>query len=233
MNNYENKDNLVKEVFNSVFHKYDIMNDVMSLGIHRLWKKKFLDWLSPQKNTVLLDVASGTGDIASLYLEKIFNNGKAYCLDNNENMIKTGKIKLKKFKNIYWFKGNAEQLPFQSNFFDYYTISFGMRNVINIDSTLKEAKRVLKPGGHFMCLEFAKIENEMLNKLYLLYSKVIPKIGHIIVGNSKSYEYLVNSIQKFYSQDEFLDKLKKHQFYNSKYRNLSGGIAAIYSGWKI
>ena len=233
MNNYENKENLVNRVFNSVFDKYDTMNDLMSLGIHRLWKRDFLNWLSPQKNTTLLDVACGTGDIAKLYLKKTLNSGKVYCLDSNENMINTGKNKLKDFNNIHWFNGFAEKLPFKNNFFDYYTISFGIRNVKNIDNTLIEAKRVLKHGGRFMCLEFSKIENEILNKIYSIYSKSIPKVGHMIVGNSKPYEYLINSIKQFYSQEEFLNKLKKHNFYNLEYRNLSGGIAAIYSGWKI
>ena len=233
LNNYKNKDKLIENVFNSVFDKYDLMNDLMSFGIHRLWKKDLISWLSPQKNTSLIDVASGTGDIANLYLKETSFKGKAFCLDNNLNMLRIGKKKLGNIKNISWFNAAAEKLPFQKNFFDYYTISFGIRNVRNIDKALKEAYRVLKPGGRFICLEFSKIENEPLNKLYKYYSKIIPKIGKIIIGKSKPYEYLINSIKDFYSQEQFLEKIKKYNFKKAKYRNLFGGIASIHSGWKI
>ena len=230
---YKNKRNIVEKVFNEAFTKYDLMNDIMSLKIHRFWKNNMLNWLSPQKNTKLIDVASGTGDIAKLYLEKINFNGNAFCLDQNKNMINLGKKKLKKLDKIKWFKGKAEKLPFKNNIFDYYTISFGIRNVESIDKTLKEARRVLKPGGRFLCLEFSKIENNMLNKIYKSYSKIIPKVGKVILGSASPYEYLINSIENFYSQDELLEKLKKNNFYKSEYRNLSGGIVAIHSGWKI
>ena len=233
LSNNNKKDKLVKEVFNNVFDKYDLMNDIMSLGVHRLWKKDLINWLSPQKNTKLIDVASGTGDIANLYLKEISFKGKAFCLDSNINMLGLGKKILNKIKNINWLSGRAEKLPFKKNFFDYYTISFGIRNVRNIDKSLKEAYRVLKPGGRFICLEFSKIENKILNKLYKNYSKIIPKIGEIIVGKSRPYEYLTTSIENFHSQDQFMDKLKKCNFKRSKYRNLSGGIASIYSAWKI
>ena len=233
LSNYNKKDKLIKEVFNNVFDKYDLMNDLMSLGVHRLWKKDLINWLSPQRNTKLIDVASGTGDIANLYLKEISFKGKAFCLDNNQNMLEFGKKKLGRVKNINWFRGRAEKLPFKKNFFDYYTISFGIRNVRDIDKALKEAYRVLKPGGRFICLEFSKIEIKILNKFYKNYSKIIPKIGKLIVGKSKPYEYLTSSIENFCSQDQFMNKIKKCKFKRSKYRNLSGGIASIYSAWKI
>ena len=133
---HKNSERLVAKVFQDVFDKYDLMNDLMSFGIHRIWKKKFIDWLNPQKNTILLDVASGTGDIAKLYFEKINYQGLVYCVDENKNMLKLNKKKFKKNKNIKWFCNNAERLPFKSNYFDYYTISFGIRNINNIDRLL-------------------------------------------------------------------------------------------------
>ncbi len=230
---HKNSERFVSKVFKDVFDKYDLMNDLMSLGIHRLWKKKFIDWLNPQKNSTLIDVASGTGDIARLYLEKTNFKGHAYCVDENKNMLDLSKQKIKINSNIKWFCNNAEKLPFKNNFFDYYTISFGIRNVNNISNALKEANRVLKPGGRFLCLEFSKVENEILNKFYKTYSKSIPRIGKFVMGKSEPYKYLIESIEKFYSQKEFFEEIKKQNFYNVSYRNLSGGIVAIHSAWKV
>ena len=230
---HKNNERLVTKVFEDVFDKYDLMNDLMSLGIHRLWKKNFMDWLNPQSQTKLVDVASGTGDIAKLYLNKIDYNGKAFCVDKNKDMLNLNKKKLKENHCVKWFCDGAEKLPFENNYFDYYTISFGIRNVKSIDDTLKEAYRVLKPGGRFLCLEFSKVKNEILNQFYKSYSKSIPKIGKIIVGKSEPYEYLINSIKKFYSQEEFFQKIKKHNFTNISYKNLAGGIVAIHSAWKV
>ena len=230
---HKNSKRPVTKVFQDVFDKYDLMNDIMSLGIHRLWKKNFIDWLNPQKNTTLIDVASGTGDIAKLYLNKINYKGSVCCVDENKEMLELSKKKIKKNANINWFCNNAEKLPFKNNHFDYYTISFGIRNVSNISSTLKEAYRVLKPGGRFLCLEFSKVKNEILNRFYKAYSKSIPQIGKFIVGKSEPYEYLINSIEKFYSQDELFEVIKKQNFMNVSYRNLSGGIATIHSAWKV
>tara|TARA_Y100000590_G_scaffold228739_1_gene258088 strand:+ start:13365 stop:14069 length:705 start_codon:yes stop_codon:yes gene_type:complete len=230
---HKDNERLVTKVFQDVFSKYDLMNDLMSFGVHRLWKKNFIDWLNPQKNTKLIDVATGTGDIAKLFLEKINYEAQAYCLDENEGMLKINKKKLNKNANIKWFCNNAEKLPFKDNYFDYYTISFGIRNVSNINNSLMEAYRVLKPGGRFLCLEFSKVKNQILNKFYKSYSKSIPIIGKIVVGKSEPYEYLVNSIEEFYSQDEFLNLIKKNNFINTSYRNLSGGIVAIHSAWKV
>ena len=230
---HKSNERLVKRVFQDVFDKYDLMNDLMSLGTHRIWKKNFIYWLNPQKNTTLIDAASGTGDIAKLYLDKINYKGNAYCVDENKEMLNLNKKKLKKNINVKWFCNNAEKLPFKNNFFDYYTISFGIRNINNIDKALNEAYRVLKPGGRFLCLEFSKVKNEILDKFYKTYSKSIPQIGKFVLGKSEPYEYLINSIETFYSQDEFFKKIKKQNFTNISYRNLSGGIVAIHSAWKV
>jgi len=209
------------------------MNDLMSLGIHRLWKKTFIEWLNPQKNTKLIDAASGTGDIAKLFLEKVDYKSEVCCLDENKDMLELSRKKISQTNNIRWYCNNAEKIPFKNDQFDYYTISFGIRNITNINNLLKEAYRILKPGGRFLCLEFSKVENEILNKFYKVYSKSIPKIGKIVVGKSEPYEYLVRSIEEFHSQEELLELLKKHKFKNLSYKNLSGGIVAIHSAWKI
>jgi len=230
---HTNNKTIVKRVFQDVFDKYDLMNDLMSLGIHRLWKKNFIHFLNPQKNTSLIDVASGTGDIAKLYLDKINYKGSACCVDENQEMLNLNKKKFKINTNVQWFCNRAEKLPFKNNYFDYYTISFGIRNVSNLNETLKEAYRVLKPGGRFLCLEFSKVKNETLDKFYKTYSKLIPQMGKFIVGKSEPYEYLINSIEEFYSQEEFFNQIKKQNFTNISYRNLSGGIVAIHSAWKV
>ena len=230
---HNNNERLVAKVFQDVFDKYDLMNDLMSLGAHRIWKKNLIHWLNPQKNTKLIDVASGTGDIPKLFLHKVQYKSDVYCVDENRNMLDLSKKKNNRSLNIRWYCNSAEKLPFKNNYFDYYTISFGIRNVNNINNALKEAHRVLKPGGRFLCLEFAKVKNEILNKFYQIYSRSIPKMGKLMVGKSEPYEYLVNSIEKFYSQEEFFQQIKKQNFENVSYRNLSGGIVAIYSAWKI
>ena len=229
----DNKEKVVSKVFEDVFEKYDIMNDLMSLGIHRLWKKTFINWLNPSKNSKLIDVASGTGDIAKLFLEKIDYNGNVCCVDENNGMLNISKKKFGQTNNVQWYCSKAEKLPFKDNEFDYYTISFGIRNVKNTNIALDEAFRVLKPGGKFICLEFSKVENDILNSLYQIYSKSIPKIGKFVVGKSEPYEYLVKSISEFYSQEELLKLMEKSNFVNLSYKNLSGGIVAIHSGWKI
>ena len=230
---HHNKKKIVTKVFDEVFDKYDFMNDLMSLGIHRLWKKTFINLLNPQKNTKLIDVASGTGDIAKLFLEYINYKGSVYCVDENKGMLEINKRKFKNHNGVKWYCNNAEKLPFKNNEFDYYTISFGIRNVTNIDNTFKEAFRVLKPGGRLLCLEFSKVENEILNTFYKIYSKSLPAMGKIILGNPEPYKYLINSIDQFYTQKELLKLIKKQYFTNVTYKNLSGGIAAIHSGWKI
>ena len=229
----QQKKGLVKGVFNKVFKKYDLMNDLMSLGIHRIWKKNLIQMMNPSNKKRLIDVACGTGDVAKLYLEATDNNSTILCVDPNINMIKECKKNLKKYKNIKWKVCNAERLNVSDNSFDFYTISFGLRNAKNINKSLKEAHRVLKSGGRFLCLEFSKIENNNLEILYKNYSKLIPKIGEIVVGEKKPYEYLVKSIENFISQKQLIEKMEQSNFKNCEYRNLSGGIVAIHSGWKI
>ena len=230
---HKSKEKIVKKVFEDVFSKYDLMNDIMSLGIHRFWKKNLINWLNPQKNKKLVDVASGTGDVTKLFLERVGYLSDAYCVDENQGMLNLSKKKFNNTHNIKWINANAESLPFDDNFFDYYTISFGIRNVRNINKAIKEAHRVLKPGGRFLCLEFSKVENEILKKFYKMYSKSIPKIGKLIIGKSEPYEYLVKSIEKFYSQEKFYQVIKLQDFANVSYRSLSGGIVCIHSAWKV
>ena len=228
-----NKNKIVNSVFSDVHKKYDLMNDIMSLGVHRVWKQKFIEWMNPQPNTRLIDVASGTGDIAKLFLEKIDEIAHVTCVEPNVEMLKQGEKKLKKFGEINWINAPAEKIPLKDDVFDYYSISYGIRNVSDINRTLKEAFRVLKPGGRFMCLEFSKIENELFNFVYKQYSKTIPLIGKFIVGSEKPYKYLVDSIEKFYDQDQLVELIYKNGFSNVEFRNLSNGITAIHSGWKI
>ena len=229
----QDKAKLVNSVFSEVYNKYDLMNDVMSLGIHRIWKSKFIDWMNPSRKSSLIDVASGTGDIAKIFSLRCKNLSSITCVEPNENMFRKGKSNLINFKNNKWIKSRAETLPFDKNMYDFYSISYGIRNVSDINKTLKEAYRVLKPGGRFMCLEFSKIDNELLNFLYKNYSKAIPALGKYIVGVSKPYEYLVKSIDDFYNQEQLLKLIIKNGFTNVEYRNLSNGISAIHSGWKI
>ena len=227
------KNELVNSVFSKVYRKYDLMNDVMSLGIHRVWKEKFIDWMNPSKYSSLIDVASGTGDIAKLFSIKTKNLSKITCIEPNIEMFNEGKKNLKDFKNISWIKSKAETLPTEDDRYDFYTISYGIRNVSDINKSLQEAYRVLKPGGRFMCLEFSKVDNEIINLFYQQYSKIIPFLGKIITGSAGPYDYLIKSISKFYTQEELVSLTKKNGFSNVEYRNLSSGISAIHSGWKI
>ena len=229
----QNKKGLVQNVFDNVYDQYDLMNDFMSLGIHRLWKKDLLNMMNSSKGKKLIDVACGTGDVAKLFLNYVDKNSQITCVDPNKGMIKKGKEKLKQFKNLKWIIASAEKLPLTKNTFDFYTISFGLRNTKNLDKTLYEAYRVLKPGGRYLCLEFSKIQNLGLDIVYKNYSKLIPSIGKLVVGDSKPYEYLVKSIENFLNQDELIDLMKKNGFKKCTYRNLSGGIVSIHSGWKI
>ena len=228
-----NKSKLVNSVFSEVYKRYDFMNDIMSLGIHRVWKEKFIDWMNPQPNTKLIDVASGTGDIAKLFFNKTGKTGQITCIEPNKLMLQEGEKKLKKYESIKWINASAEKIPVKDNSFDYYSISYGIRNVSDIDITLKEAFRILKPGGRFMCLEFSKIDNEFLNYLYKQYSKTIPFIGKLVVGSDKPYKYLIESIEKFYNQEQLAELIIDNGFSNVEYRNVSNGISTIHSGWKV
>ena len=234
MNFYnQEKTGLVRSVFNKVHKKYDFMNDLMSLGIHRLWKKNMIDWMKPQPNSSLIDVASGTGDIAKIFSEKTLGKSEISCIEPNKEMLGVGKDKLNNFKGIKWYCHSAENLPFEDDKFDFYTISFGIRNVSDVNLCLKEAHRVLKTGGRFMCLEFSKVENEILKNLYKKYSKIIPLVGKYVAGSSMPYEYLIESIEKFYNQEELSKLMRNNGFSKVEFRNLSNGISAIHSGWKI
>ena len=226
----------VQKVFNSVASKYDVMNDVMSFCIHRIWKESMMDWLAPKPGQKLIDVAGGTGDISFRFLSRA-GSGHATVLDLTENMLATGKKRAESTAtkgSIDWVVGDALALPFADNFFDVYTISFGIRNVTHPYEALTEAYRVLRPGGRLMVLEFNKIPIPLAQKAYDLYSfNIIPKMGKLITGDRESYQYLIESIRKFPDQETFLDLLKKAKFENTSYRNLTLGIAAIHSGWKL
>jgi demethylmenaquinone methyltransferase/2-methoxy-6-polyprenyl-1,4-benzoquinol methylase len=226
----------VQGVFNSVASKYDIMNDVMSMGIHRVWKDAMMDWLAPRPGQKLLDVAGGTGDVSFKFLKRA-GHGHATVCDLTEPMLVEGRKRAEAdsmSESLNWVVGDAMKLPFEDNTFDVYTISFGIRNVTRPQEALNEAYRVLRPGGRLMVLEFSQIPNEGLQWLYDRYSfNVIPRMGQVIANDFDSYQYLVESIRKFPDQDTFLGMVKTAGFANAKYRNLSLGIAALHSGWKI
>ena len=226
----------VQNIFNSVASKYDIMNDVMSVGIHRIWKEAMMDWLAPKPGQQLLDVAGGTGDVSFKFLKRS-GSGHATVLDITENMLIEGLKRAEAdqmLDSLDWVVGDAMSLPFADNSFDVYTISFGIRNVTQPQEALNEAFRVLQPGGRLMVLEFSQIPVPLIQKAYDLYSfKVIPTMGKLIANDRSSYEYLVESIRKFPDQETFLGMLQNAGFKNTSYRNLSIGIAALHSGWKI
>ena len=229
----QNKKGLVESVFDQVYDQYDLMNDFMSFGVHRLWKKDLLNMMNPSPKQKLIDVACGTGDIAQIYLKYVNTSSEITCVDPNKGMIKKGKEKLSQYKNLNWIIAPAEKLPISKDKFDFYTISFGLRNTKNLNKALAEAHRVLKPGGRFLCLEFSKIQNQSLNFIYKNYSKLIPSIGGLVVGDKKPYEYLIKSINQFINQMELIELMSKNGFEKCEYRNLSGGIVSIHSGWKI
>ncbi len=232
----QEKETLVQNVFTSVASKYDVMNDMMSLGMHRLWKKSLIDQIRPKQTQSFLDVAGGTGDIAFKIYDETSQKSDITVCDLNQGMLEEGKRRAleKKYSNIKWQQGNAQNLPFNNNQFDVYTIAFGLRNVTDIDLALREAYRVLKPGGKYFCLEFSKIPNAPLSKVYDIYSfEIIPLIGEKITGDREAYQYLVESIRKFPKQKELCTKLQTAGFENVKYRNMTAGIVAIHSGIKI
>lgn len=226
----------VHGVFTNVASKYDVMNDAMSLGIHRVWKDAMLDWLAPRSDQKLLDVAGGTGDIAFRFLSRAPGAEATVC-DMTEGMLVAGRQRAEAENladRLDWVVGDAMALPFESGTFDTYTISFGIRNVTRIPDALSEAYRVLRPGGRLMVLEFSHLPNPMMQKAYDLYSfNVIPPLGKAIAGDRDSYQYLVESIRQFPDQDRFAGMISDAGFENVKYRNLSMGIAALHSGWKI
>lgn len=230
------KAGMVHGVFTRVANRYDVMNDLMSVGIHRLWKDAMMDWLAPRPGQRLLDVAGGTGDVAFRFLGRA-KAGHATVCDLTESMLVEGRKRAEAenlAQSLDWIVGDAMALPFAENSFDVYTISFGIRNVTRIPDALAEAYRVLKPGGRLMVLEFSQMPNAMLQKAYDLYSfNVIPLMGQIVANDRASYQYLVESIRKFPDQEAFAGLIRQAGFAQVKYRNLSLGIAALHSGWKV
>jgi|TARA_R110000751_G_scaffold4389_1_gene21588 demethylmenaquinone methyltransferase/2-methoxy-6-polyprenyl-1,4-benzoquinol methylase len=229
------KASMVREVFDTVASKYDVMNDLMSGGIHRLWKDSFINELKPRPDMRLIDVAGGTGDIAFRFLKR--GGGAVTVCDINYEMLHVGRDRAANhglLKNIDWMVGDAQKLPLPDQSMDAYTIAFGIRNVTRVDEALREAYRVLKPGGRFLCLEFSKVVVPGFDKIYDLYSfKLLPEIGRMVAGNREAYQYLAESIRQFPDQETFAQMIRDAGFGRVRYRNLSGGIAAIHSGWRI
>lgn len=232
----DQKAGMVHGVFSRVASKYDVMNDLMSVGIHRVWKDQMMDWLAPRPGQKLLDVAGGTGDVAFRFLKRAPGATATVC-DMTEPMLIEGRKRAEAeqmAQSLDWVVGDAMALPFEANSFDVYTISFGIRNVTRIQDALAEAFRVLRPGGRLMVLEFSQIPNDLLQWAYDRYSfNVIPVMGQIVANDRESYQYLVESIRRFPDQDSFAGMIRAAGFEQVKYRNLTMGVAALHSGWKI
>lgn len=230
------KAGMVHGVFSRVASRYDIMNDVMSAGIHRVWKDAMMDWLAPRPGQRLLDVAGGTGDVAFRFLRRAPGATATVC-DMTESMLVEGQKRAEAESlagQLDWVVGDAMALPFADSSFDVYTISFGIRNVTRVQDALAEAFRVLRPGGRLMVLEFSQLPNPALQWAYDRYSfNVIPVMGQVIAGDRDSYQYLVESIRKFPDQESFAAMIRQAGFGQVKYRNLTMGVAALHSGWKI
>jgi demethylmenaquinone methyltransferase/2-methoxy-6-polyprenyl-1,4-benzoquinol methylase len=230
------KEPLVRQVFDSVAPRYDLMNDLMSLGVHRLWKAELVRLVAPRAGQALLDVAGGTGDVAFRLQDRAPKARLTVC-DINEKMLSAGRdraIDDGRLHGLDWVVGNAEKLPFASSRFDAYTIAFGLRNVTDIDAALAEARRVLKPGGRFFCLEFSQVVLPWLKDIYDRYSfSVLPFLGGIVANDRESYRYLAESIRKFPPQEELLARLEAAGLEQARYRNMTGGVVAIHSGWRL
>ena len=229
------KQSRVADVFSSVAWSYDIMNDLMSGGVHRLWKDALMDWLAPCKGQVLIDLAGGTGDIALRFLKR--GGSHVHVVDINPNMISAGKKRrdIKAYSNqLDWTVASAEDIPLQTGTADRVTISFGLRNVTNRDMALREAFRVLRPGGRFCCLEFSTVQNATFSKLYDIWSfNALPQLGRMVARNEAAYRYLAESIRTFPTQHDLARMMSEAGFAQVRFRNLSNGIAAIHSGWKL
>lgn len=232
----DEKTGLVRGVFDSVASRYDIMNDLMSGGLHRLWKDRLIRQIRPRPGLKYLDVAGGTGDIAFRIRKKAGPTAAITVFDLNANMLDVGRDRATDrgwVNDFEWITGNAEKLPFPDSSFDVYTIAFGLRNVTHIDTALAEAARVLRPGGRFFCLEFSRVDQPLLAKAYDLYSyNVIPKVGQLIANDSESYQYLVESIRKFPSQRKLARRMEEAGLEQARFSNLSAGIVAIHQGIK-
>ncbi|MCO6049291.1 bifunctional demethylmenaquinone methyltransferase/2-methoxy-6-polyprenyl-1,4-benzoquinol methylase UbiE [Mesorhizobium sp. RP14(2022)] len=233
------KQGLVDGVFHKVASRYDLMNDLMSGGLHRAWKNAMVAWLnpSPKPGWRSLDVAGGTGDIAFRIVDASRGEAHVTVLDINGSMLGVGRERAEKrglSANVDFVEANAEELPFPDNHFDAYTVAFGIRNVPRIDVALSEAYRVLKPGGRFLCLEFSEVDVAGLDKIYEAWSfNAIPRIGQMVTGDGEPYSYLVESIRKFPNQPRFAEMVKRAGFERVSWRDYSGGIAACHSGWKL
>ena len=227
--NINRKEKLVNNIFDSVSTKYDLMNDLASFGFHRLWKQELINWFAPQPNQSLLDIAGGTGDVAKLFIKS--GGLSADIIDINYNMLING---ISNDNKIRYIVGNCEKLPIRNNVYDRITIAFGLRNITDRQLALDEIYRVLKPGGRFICLEFSNVNDDIVRKFYDLWSfKVIPKLGKFIANNEDAYKYLIESIRMFPDQNKLLSMFVKSKFERVKYKNLSSGIVALHSGWKI
>ena len=233
----EEKAPMVQGVFESVASRYDIMNDLMSLGAHRFWKDALMDWMRPRAGEYCLDVAGGTGDIAERIRKRQGGQdaaGRVLVFDLTEGMLRAGRERFQGRDDLQWVCGNAETLPFEDNSFDAYTISFGLRNVSRPDLALAEARRVLRPGGRFFCLEFSQVVLPILKDIYDQYSfKLLPTLGGLVAGDRESYQYLVESIRRFPSQEKLEDMMREAGFGRVTHRNMSGGIVAVHNGWRM
>ena len=236
----EDKQTLVNEVFHSVASRYDLMNDLMSMGLHRVWKSIMINKLDPPRSDApfaLLDVAGGTGDIAFRAAKAAGSGFRATVCDINIDMLEVGRSRAAARhldEQVSFVEGNAEALAFADRSFDAYTIAFGIRNVPQIDLALREAYRVLRPGSRFLCLEFSTVDVPGLDRLYDLFSfKVIPPLGRAVTGDAESYQYLVESIRKFPRPSAFAEMIRDAGFARVKWESLSGGIVALHSGWRL
>ena len=233
------KQGLVNEVFHKVAGRYDLMNDLMSGGLHRVWKDAMVTWLNPpaRDGWSVLDVAGGTGDIAFRIVEASRGHARATVLDINGSMLTVGRDRAQRRGHagaVDFVEANAEELPFEDASFDAYTIAFGIRNVPRIDVALREALRMLKPGGRLLCLEFSEVSMPLLDKVYDAWSfQAIPRIGQAVAGEGEPYRYLVESIRKFPNQRDFAAMIRDAGFGRVTWRDYSGGIAALHSGWKL
>ena len=224
------KESFISQIFSNVSKNYDLMNDIMSLGLHRTWKEKFINLTDIRNDSIVLDLASGSGDLTKIVKKKF----RCDCIvfDSNLEMINQAKIKLQNFK-IQYVNGNAEFLPFKKNFFDNVLVSFGLRNFTDIEKSLFEVQRILKKNGKFFCMEFSEVNNILLRKSFLFYSKIIPKYGKFFSNNELAYDYLVESIKQFPNQIQLTKKLKKAGFGKIEVIDILGGLASIHISEKI
>jgi demethylmenaquinone methyltransferase/2-methoxy-6-polyprenyl-1,4-benzoquinol methylase len=239
----DGKQALVDDVFHSVARRYDLMNDLMSGGLHRLWKSALVDWLAPPRTGLMggrayaaLDVAGGTGDVAFRIARRTDGRASVTVADINGSMLAVGRARAEaeRLTGLSFVEANAEALPFADASFDAYTIAFGIRNVPRREAALAEARRVLRRGGRFLCLEFSQVDLPMFDRVYDAYSfNVIPALGRAVTGDAEAYRYLVESIRTFPNQERFADEIRRAGFGRVSWRNLSGGIAALHSGWKL